>query len=100
MKTSKVVTVDDLRSGRVARINTHQYAALKGNSVYTHQRNRVLGKGIPFQKDESGRVWYRAEDVLAELDAPVHRSTREFDTSVNLERLTKAREVLARDRSA
>jgi hypothetical protein len=86
------VTIDDLRSGRVARITTRQYARLKGNSVYTPQRERVLGKGIPYQKDENGRVWYLAEDVLRDIEGrPLHKSTREYDTQAHLENLRRAR---------
>lgn len=90
------LTVEDLRSGRRAEISTREYARLKGCSPYTLERKRWLKKGIPYKTDpETGRVSYRAEDVLKDLDGPTRRSTCEYDTSANVERLTKARQKLA-----
>jgi hypothetical protein len=89
------VTVDDLRSGKVARINPRQFQRLYGRSIYSQDRDRWQGKGVPFSKDENGRVWYAAEDVLSYIDKPKHRSTCEYDTSSNLAALAVAREKLA-----
>ncbi len=59
-------TLEDLKTGRVARVSTSQLAVLCGNSIYTHEKNRCEGKGIPFTK-ENGRCWYLAPDVLKVL---------------------------------
>jgi hypothetical protein len=87
------VTIADLRSGRRARVNEREYAQLSGKSVYTLQRNRWKKKGIPWMKDDSGRVWYAAEDVVADLDRVKHTSTQEYDTRKEMARLDAAREA-------
>jgi hypothetical protein len=93
-RRSEPVTLDDLRSGRRARINTREFAALRGCQPCTPERERWLGTGIPYSKDSNGRVWYHAVDVLELLDAPKHRGTHEYDTAAHCERLVKARAVL------
>jgi hypothetical protein len=87
------ITVDDLRTGKRARINEAQCYQITGRKRSSLQRDRWLGKGIPFQADENGRVWYAAEDVLAYLDGEKHRSTSEYDTSSQVARLAKARKA-------
>lgn len=90
--TTLSVCIDDLISGRRPRINEREYAQLDGRSIYTLQRNRYLGKGIPFQRDDAtGRIWYLADDVLTALQGKTHRSTSEYDTSSQIARLSKAR---------
>jgi len=88
------ISMADLESGRICRINESEYAELKGCSRYKPQRDRYLGKGIPFQKDDNGSVWYLAADVLADLKRPVYQSTNEYDTSSSIENLSKARAAL------
>lgn len=92
----KFVTVEDLQSGRTARINPRQFERITGRSIYSQDRDRWQGKGIPFSKDQNGRVWYAAEDVLAFLDNPKHRSTCEYDTKEKIAALSAAREKLAK----
>lgn len=96
----QTVTEFDLRSGRRARINEREASALIGKTVYTLQRDRWQGKGLPFQKDENGRVWYLAADVLAVLDKPRHSGTHEYDTTEAVQRLEKARASAALRRSS
>jgi hypothetical protein len=94
----KDVTLDDLISGRVARLNTRQYAKLKNCQPCTEERKRSKGLGIPFTKDPiTGAVYYMAEDVLAELQAPKHRSTAEYDTAPQIDRLARARQAIRPD---
>jgi hypothetical protein len=95
-RKSTPICIDDLLVGRRVRISERELSQLDGRSIYTHQRNRYLGKGIPFQKDDQGRVWYLAEDVLADLQRKRHRSTSEYDTSSQIKRLSKARSALSR----
>jgi hypothetical protein len=91
-KELSLICLNDLISGRRPCISEREYAQLKGCSTYKFQRDRYQGKGTPFQKEEStGRIFYRAEDVLADLQRQVHRSTSEYDTSAQVDRLSKAR---------
>lgn len=94
------VTVDDLRSGRRARISQCELIVLDGLSRYTHERDRSKGRSrLPFQKDDRGRIWYEATDVLAYLAGAKHRSTNEYDTTEHIERLEIARAILAASRT-
>ncbi len=88
--------LDDLITGRRPCISEREYAQLKGCSTYKFQRDRYQGKGIAFQKDERGRIWYSAQDVLADLQRKSHRSTSEYDTSSQVRKLSKARSALRR----
>jgi hypothetical protein len=98
---SNAVTIDDLRSGRRARVTERELSMLIGKSVYTLQRDRWKRKGLPYQKDENGRIWYTAVDVLSLLDAPTHKGTNEYATERNVEHLAKARSApRRRSRSA
>jgi hypothetical protein len=85
------ICLDDLTSGRRAVITEVEYAQLKGCSRFKFQRDRYQGKGTPFQRDEGGRIWYAAFDVLKDLQRKSHRSTNEYDTSDQVARLEKAR---------
>lgn len=94
-QTSESLRLEDLVLGRRACISEKEYAQLKGCSVYKFQRDRYQGRGTPFQKDEHGRIWYKAADVIADLvERETHRSTNEYDTSAHLQRLAKARKAL------
>ena len=91
-KEVAAVTLDDLRTGKRARISELECEQLIGRGRASLQRDRWKKKGMPFQKDENGRVWYAAEDVLSYLDGKKHRSTSEYDTHSQVLRLEKARE--------
>lgn len=97
-RVKQPVSIDDLRSGKVWRIDTRQLSRLDGSSPTTHERKRWKGTSpLPFQRDENGYVYYLTKDVLAYLDKlgqRIHRSTSEYDTSTQVARLAKAREVL------
>jgi hypothetical protein len=90
-KKTPPICLDDLVSGRRPCITEREYAQLKGCSVYKFQRDRGTGIGTPFQKDERGRIWYSAQDVLADLQRQTHQSTSEYDTRYQRENLAKAR---------
>lgn len=93
---SGVVTIDDLRSGRRARVTETELEQLGIRNRRSSQRDRLFGVGIPFQKDpDTKRVFYLAKDVLAYLDRPTHRSTSEYSTSAHHGRLEKARDAHA-----
>lgn len=94
VKTALSICIGALISGQRPCITEREYAQLKGCSPSKLQRDRWQGKGIPFQKDDRGRVYYLAEDVLADLQRKTHRSTSEYDTSLQVARLLKARSVL------
>ena len=90
---SPILTLDDLRSGRVSRLTERQYATLRNCSMSLLQKERVTGRGIRFIRTPSGRIFYDAADVLAELDeTPRHASTCEYDTGSKPESLCKARQ--------
>lgn len=86
------VTLDDLRTGRRARINEIELEQLGIRRRRSAQRDRWKGKGIPFYRDQNGRIFYAAEDVLAYIDSPKHRSTNEYNTSAQLASLAAVRE--------
>jgi hypothetical protein len=88
------VCLDDLRTGRRARVNETECAQLTGRRRHSLQRDRWLGKGMQFQKDENGRIWYDTATVLAYMGTKKHRSTNEYDTSTQVERLERARAAL------
>lgn len=97
MKAQEFPTLEDLQSGRIARINTHQYASLAGCSASTLERKRWKGRGTPYVKDpDTGAVFYLAADVLQDLLRPTHRSTNEYDTRSQIHRLAVARDVKAK----
>lgn len=100
-KQHPILTVDDLRTGRVARATEVDTARILGVSPYTLQRDRSkkASGALLFQKDEKGRIWYAAADILAEIDRPKHEGTNEYDTSEQLQRLEKAREKAREARS-
>ncbi len=90
-----IVTLDDLQSGRVVRVKQQDFCRLTGESMFTAERNRVIGKGCRFRK-ETGRIWYYTIDILEYLNIPAsHSSTSEYDTSSHIARLDKARRALA-----
>lgn len=92
--SGKMFCFDDVTSGRRPFINEREYAQLKGCSVYKLQRDRYLGKGIPFHKDQdTGRILYSAENILADLQGTVHHSTSEYDTTSHVKRLSAARKA-------
>jgi hypothetical protein len=93
------VTLDDLISGRRARVTTAERARLTGKSVATYQRRRWLGTDIKYQRDTVGTIWYSATDVLAELDQPSYQSTSEYDTTAQTQKLAKARAALSGTKS-
>ncbi len=90
----QMICLDDLLSGRRPCISEREYAQLKGCSTYKFQRDRYQGKGIAFQKDERGRIWYNATDVLADLQRKSYQSTSEYDRTTQIKRLSKARQIL------
>lgn len=92
------VTIEDLQAGRRARLNQKETARLTGRGAASLERDRWKGKGMPFSKDENGRVWYAAEDVLAYVQREKHRSTSDYPTSINVLRLEKARSLKGRAR--
>jgi hypothetical protein len=90
---SQPVTIEDLRAGRRARVNEAECEQLTGRKRSSLQRDRWKKKGMQFQKDENGRVWYAASDVLTYLEGHKHKSTQEYDTSTKLANLEKARQA-------
>ncbi|MBY0552101.1 MAG: hypothetical protein K2W95_32755 [Candidatus Obscuribacterales bacterium] len=100
MKSFEPVTLEDLQSGRVARISAKQLSKLAGCSEATLARKRWLGTGIAFTKDpESGAVHYMAADVLTYLLRPTHKATVEYGTH-QLGNLERARAERAAKRAA
>lgn len=95
MHNMEPITVDDLRTGKRARITEAECAQITGRKRYSLQRDRWLQKGMRYQKDENGRIWYSAKEVLTYIDGRKHRSTAEYDTSALVLRLSKAREAKA-----
>lgn len=95
MPNVEPITVDNLRSGTRARITEAECEQITGRKRFSLQRDRWQQKGMRYQKDENGRIWYAAGDVLAYIDGKKHRSTAEYDTSSHVMRLSKAREAKA-----
>jgi hypothetical protein len=93
MKTANVITLSDLRSGARPIISERELSQFRGCSVATLQRERTLKKGLPYAKDpRTGRVFYRAEVVLAYFDNLVDcKSTLDYDTTKKQCNLEKAR---------
>src|SRR5579883_1448923 len=96
-----VIIYDDLALGRVYRITAGQLAPLLGKSAATLARYRCHGTSpIPFQRDEGGRIYYLAADVLAflnKLSKERHQSTSEYDEvkGARVDNVAKARDVQA-----
>lgn len=80
-----MVRMQDIESGLRPQISEREFAALRGCSRTTLQKDRVRGKGTPFLKDPvTGRIAYAARDVLAYFARSTRcRSTSEC--SVNLQ---------------
>jgi hypothetical protein len=97
---ARSITIADLKSGTCPFINDREFAALRGCSVATTAKERSQKKGIRFYKDpQTGRVFYRAEDVVAYFDAFIPcTSTLDYDTREQQEQLERAREVAAAKR--
>lgn len=85
-----MVTLSDLESGRRAEANEKEFAALRGCSVFTLQKERVEGTGPPFRKTETGRIFYPRESILEYFSKGICRSTSEYDTSTYQAKLKKA----------
>ena len=86
------ITISDLRRGAVVRLTEKQYAALRGCSASLIQKERGSGKGIPFLRTRTGRIFYAAEDVLTELDNDAkHVSTCEYPQTQSAKNIEKAR---------
>ena len=58
------VTVEDLKKGTRLRISSRELGQLLGVSQSTLSRQRWHHSPIPFTRDEQGRVWYAAPDVI------------------------------------
>jgi hypothetical protein len=95
-ETGKMVTLEDLEDGARPRITEREFAALRGCSQSTLQKERVAGKGPQFLKDPiTGRIYYEARAVIEYFQrAQVCQSTCEYETGHYHSRLTKARTVL------
>lgn len=88
-----VITLQDLREGRVQEITESQFATLRGCSASTLRKERTHGSGPKFRRRENGKIAYPRESVLAYFDGPLHRSTSEYDTNTLSERMARARQV-------
>jgi hypothetical protein len=89
------VRLDDLRSGRRARVNLRECEQLTGRSKASLDKDRVEGRGIPFMKDdENGRIWYSAEAVLAYLAGKQRKSTSEYRTNKHIAQAEHARNAI------
>lgn len=93
------VTLEDLQSGRRARLNQRETAMLTGRGAASLERDRWKGKGMPFSKDENGRVWYAAEDILQYINRPKYKSTSNYPADANLAKMELARSARSGNQS-
>lgn len=88
------ITVEDLRTGKRVRVSEAECSQITGRGRHSLRRDRWLGQGIPYLRDECRRVWYSSEDVLDYLSkATKHKSVSEYDTSRQVKGLEAAREA-------
>jgi hypothetical protein len=88
-----MVTISDLENGLRPRVSEKEFAALRGCSQSTLQKERLRGCGPKFLKDlVTQRIYYPAESILEFFDRAVAcRSTSDYDTKLQQSRLETAR---------
>lgn len=88
-----MVTVEQLKTGERPNITEAEFAALRGCSRSTLQKERLTGRGPAFIKiKENGRIRYEAQTILDYLSnmGQVCLSTSEYDTSTAQQNILKA----------